>query len=64
MQGSYRYSDRIPRRAEHLYEELDALQPLRQAARRELLAECRKHAAAQWLQSVPFLGRYARRFFT
>jgi|SRR5580700_4681832 len=24
--------------------------------RRELLVECRKHAAAQWLQSVPFLG--------
>jgi transposase len=46
----------VQRRAEHLYAELDALQPLRQAARRELMVECRKHAAAQWLQSVPFLG--------
>jgi len=46
----------LRRRAEYLYEELDALQPLRQAVRRELLAECRKHAAAEWLQSVPFLG--------
>jgi hypothetical protein len=24
--------------------------------RRELMVECRKHAAAEWLQSVPFLG--------
>jgi transposase len=39
-----------------LYEELDALQPLRHGVRRELLVECRKHTAAQWLQSVPFLG--------
>ncbi len=46
----------LRRRAEHLYQELDALQPLRHAVRRELIAECRKHAAAQWLQSVPFLG--------
>src|SRR5580658_2300569 len=46
----------LRRRAEHLYQELDALQPLRHAVRRELLVECRKHAAAQWLQSVPFLG--------
>jgi transposase len=46
----------LRRRAEHLYEELDALQPLRHGVRRELLVECRKHTAAQWLQSVPFLG--------
>lgn len=44
------------RRAECLYQELDALQPLRRQAKRELIAECRKHAAARWLQSVPFLG--------
>ena len=25
-------------------------------ARHELIVECRKHAAAKWLQSVPFLG--------
>jgi transposase len=43
-------------RAECLYQELDALQPLRRQARRELIAECRRHAAARWLQSVPFLG--------
>jgi len=49
-------SSGLRRRAEHLYAELEALQPLRQAARRELMGECRKHAAAQWLQSVPFLG--------
>lgn len=46
----------LRRRAEYLYEELDALQPLRHAVRREMLVECRKHAAVQWLQSVPFLG--------
>jgi transposase len=46
----------VRRRAEHLYQELDALQPLRHAVRRELMVECRKHAAAQWLRSVPFLG--------
>jgi transposase len=46
----------LRRRAEHLYQELDALQPLRQEVRRELIAECHKHAAARWLQSVPFLG--------
>jgi transposase len=46
----------LRRRAEHLYQELDALQPLRHGVRRELMVECRKHAAAEWLQSVPFLG--------
>jgi transposase len=46
----------LRRRAEHLYQELHALQPLRQGVRRELIVECRKHAAAQWLQSVPYLG--------
>jgi hypothetical protein len=35
---------------------LDALQQLRREAKRELIVECRKHAAAKWLQSVPFLG--------
>jgi len=46
----------LRRRAECLYQELDALQPLRRQAKRDLIRECRKHAAAQWLQSVPFLG--------
>jgi transposase len=46
----------LRRRAECLYQELDALQQLRRQAKRELIVECRKHAAAKWLQSVPFLG--------
>jgi transposase len=46
----------LRRRAECLYQELDALQPLRRQMRRELIAECRKHPATKWLQSVPFLG--------
>src|SRR5271165_6962789 len=46
----------LRRRAECLYEELDALQQLRRQARRELIGECHKHAAAKWLQSVPYLG--------
>ena len=44
------------RRAERLYEELDALQALRRDARRDLIAECRPHAAAKLLRTVPFLG--------
>lgn len=46
----------VRRRAECLYQELEALQPLRRQARRELIAACRNQAAARWLQSVPFLG--------
>ncbi|HYY68220.1 MAG TPA: IS110 family transposase [Terriglobales bacterium] len=46
----------LRRRAECLYQELDALQPLRRQAKRELIVECRKHPAAKWLRSVPFLG--------
>jgi transposase len=49
-------TDSLRRRAECLYQELDALQPLRRQAKRELILECRKHPAAQWLRSVPFLG--------
>src|SRR5208337_2227863 len=37
----------LRRRAECLYEELDALQQLRRQARRELIGECHKHAAAK-----------------
>jgi len=44
------------RRAELLYQELDAVQELRRQAKRELLVECRKHAASRLLQSVPYLG--------
>ena len=46
----------LRRRAECLYQQLDALQQLRRQARHDLIVECRKHAAAQWLQTVPFLG--------
>ena len=43
-------------RAERLYEQLDMLQHLRQQARRELLAESRKHAITAKLRQVPYLG--------
>lgn len=44
------------RRAEYLYQELEVLQKLRSQARHELMTTCRKHPAAKWLQSVPYLG--------
>jgi transposase len=44
------------RRAEQLYQQLDLLQPLRQQARRELLAESRKHAITAKLRKIPSLG--------
>ena len=47
----------LRQRAESLYRELDALHPLRLRAKREMLAECRKHPAMKWLRSVPFLGK-------
>jgi transposase len=34
-------------RAQHLYQQLDSLEPVRQAARRELMRESRKHAAGE-----------------
>ena len=43
-------------RARRLYQELDALQALRREAKRDLMTECRKHKAAKWLRSVPYLG--------
>jgi transposase len=46
----------LRRRAECLFQELDALQPLRRQAKREMIVECRKHAASKLLQSVPYLG--------
>jgi transposase len=46
----------LRRRAECLYQQLDGLQKLRRQARHDLIVECRKHPAARWLQSVPFLG--------
>jgi hypothetical protein len=44
------------RRAELLYEELDALLSLRREARRELIVESHKHDAVKLLCTVPFLG--------
>jgi transposase len=43
-------------RAEHLYQQLDSLEPVRQAARRELLRESRKHAAVELLHQIPAIG--------
>lgn len=44
------------RRAELLYEELDALLSLRRQALQELILESRKHDAVKLLRTVPFLG--------
>jgi transposase len=46
----------LTRRAECLYQELEALQQLRRQARHDLIAECRKHPETKLLCSVPFLG--------
>ncbi len=46
----------VRRRAELLYEQLDALVPLRQRARQDLLAEGKKHPAWKLLRSIPALG--------
>ncbi len=46
----------LRRRAERLYQELDALEALRRAARQDVLQECRRHPAVKLLRTVPFLG--------
>jgi transposase len=43
-------------RAEHLYQQLDSLQPVRLQARRELLRESQKHAAVKLLRQIPSIG--------
>jgi transposase len=43
-------------RAEHLYEQLDNVQPIRQQARRELLLESHKHPAVELLHQIPSIG--------
>jgi transposase len=43
-------------RAEHLYQQLDSLQPLRLEARRELLQESPKHAVVKRLRQIPSIG--------
>jgi transposase len=43
-------------RAEFYYQQLDALQALRQVVRRDFLAESRKHGATKWLRQIPSIG--------
>ena len=46
----------VLRRAEFYYQQLDALRPLRQEVRRELLAESKKHKATKLLCQIPSIG--------
>jgi len=46
----------VRRRAEFYYQQLDALQTLRQQVRRDLLAESRKHGAMKLLRQIPSIG--------
>jgi transposase len=46
----------VRRRAEIYYRQFDALAALRQEARRELLAEARKHPAMRLLRQIPSIG--------
>jgi len=46
----------VRRRAEYFYQQLDALRPLRQEVRRELLSESVKHSAAKLLRQIPAIG--------
>ena len=43
-------------RAEHLYQRLDGLQPLRLYARGKLLRESRRHPAVKLLRQIPSIG--------
>src|SRR6266851_5517366 len=43
-------------RAERLYQQLDVLQPVRQAARQDLLSESHKHPAVKLLRQIPSIG--------
>jgi transposase len=46
----------VRRRAELYYQQLDALRLVRQQARKELLAEGRKHSATKLLRQIPGIG--------
>jgi transposase len=46
----------VRRRAEFYYQQLDALCPLRQAVRRDLLLEVKKHKAWKLLRQIPGIG--------
>lgn len=46
----------VQQRAHFLYQQLEALKPLRQEAKQAMLKEARRHRAYQWLLSIPQLG--------
>jgi transposase len=46
----------VYRRAEFFYQQLDALQVLRQQIRRDLLVESRKQSATKLLRQIPYIG--------
>lgn len=46
----------VRHRAQLFYQQLDVLQALRQAVRRDLLAESRKHSATKLLREIPCIG--------
>lgn len=46
----------VRQRAEFFYQQLDALRGLRQAVRRDLLAESRKQSATKLLRQIPSIG--------
>ena len=46
----------VRRRAEHYYQQLDVLRPLRQEVRRDLLVESRKHKIWKLLRLIPTIG--------
>jgi transposase len=46
----------VRRRAEFYYQQLDALQTLRQEVRRDLLVESKKHSAMKLLRQIPSIG--------
>jgi transposase len=46
----------VRRRAEFYYQQLDALRPMRQQVRQELLAEAKKHGAWKLLRGIPSIG--------
>lgn len=46
----------VRRRAEFFYQQLDAVRALRQAVRRDLLAESRKQGASKLLRQIPYIG--------
>jgi transposase len=46
----------VRRRAEHYYQQLDALRSVRQEVRRDLLVESKKHKAWKLLRQIPGIG--------